>query len=58
MRLCAIVEVVRRGDRRLIAPLEGAERVDQLLGVREGERTNEDRVHDAEHRAVRADADA
>ena len=54
----AVVEEVGRRDRRLVAPFERTEHVDELLGSLVGQRLDEHRVDDAEHRAVGADADA
>ena len=54
----AVVEEVRRRDRRLVAPSERTEHVHELLGPLVGQRLQEHRVDDAEHRAVGADSDA
>ena len=54
----AVVEEVGRRDRRLIAPFERTEHVHELLGPLVGQRLEQRRIDDAEHRAVGADADA
>ena len=53
----AVVEVIRRRYHRLVALLERPVHVHELVGPLVGKRLDKHGVHDAEHRAVCADAD-
>ena len=54
----AVVEEVRRRDRCLVTPAERSVQVHEFLRPLIGQRLQEHRVDDAEHRAVGTDSDA